>query len=362
MRLHILTPGFTTPNGRAFLFPFVAFRWALFEAGIYCKRFNKVTPKLYDCDVLLVDSKFHKFRWEDSTPSVINEFAQFREKIPTVIYCDTTDSTGWVQTELLPLVDCYAKAQLLKERKDYLYPLYGHRPFTDWAHRRYGIHDACPEYSTAVPDPAWLKKLALSWNSGLANYSLLGPTMMGAYARVPFPLLLQTPSRFTTPDNYRSIHVHARMGVQYERATVSFQRREITRRLSKRLMTDKVNRFQYWQELKKSRLVISPFGLGEITLKDYEVFLTGGCLLKPEMSGIETWPNLFQADRTMVPFRWDLADLEEVVEQLLEEPDKARAIAENGQNNYRRHIEGDQAGQIFVEHLQDLIRYAGKRG
>ena len=32
----------------------------------------------------------------------------------------------------------------------------------------------------------------------------------------------------------------------------------------------------------KSKIVISPFGWGEITLKDFETFLTQGLLIKPK--------------------------------------------------------------------------------
>ena len=43
-----------------------------------------------------------------------------------------------------------------------------------------------------------------------------------------------------------------------------------------------------------TKVVISAFGLGEIILKDFETFLTGGMLMKPDMSHMETWPNFMK--------------------------------------------------------------------
>ena len=40
---------------------------------------------------------------------------------------------------------------------------------------------------------------------------------------------------------------------------------------------------------------MSPFGLGEITLKDFEVF-SGSLLMKPNMDHMLTWPNFYTKD------------------------------------------------------------------
>lgn len=354
MKIGILTPGFTTPNGRAFLFPFLVYRQVLADAGIHVAMHGAVSEALYDCDILLVDSKYHRDRWLPDTPGILAEFEGFRSRIGKVVYCDTTDSTGWVQTELLPLVDIYAKGQLLRNRRDYLSAHYGFRIYSDYYHRQNGVTDAAPTWSTPVSSADLLGKLRVSWHSGLADYSLLGPLRMALYQRLRWPALLAYPRSLTPAERPRTVPVQMRMGVAYDRASVAFQRLEVRRRLARYSDGRKLGRLAYWRELQDAQLVISPFGLGEITLKDYEVLLTGGCLVKPDMSHLETWPDLFRGGESCAVFRWDCDDLESVVDQLLTDPARRLSLARTGQALYGAHL-GAGGGALFVDHLKGLL-------
>ena len=107
MKVNILSPGAKTPNGAGFIFPLWIFNDACRENGIFLSFFSRVHDRLCDCDALLVDSKFHKTAWATDTEKVISQFAGWSEQT-RVIYCDSTDSTGSLQTNLLPHVDLYA--------------------------------------------------------------------------------------------------------------------------------------------------------------------------------------------------------------------------------------------------------------
>jgi hypothetical protein len=76
--------------------------------------------------------------------------------------------------------------------------------------------------------------------------------------------------------------------------------------------------------------VVSPFGFGEITLKDFEVFLTGGLLLKPDMSHMQTWPDVFRAGETMAAHAWDLSDFEDTVARTAACYDEFRLLPKPG--------------------------------
>lgn len=355
MKISILTPGFTTPNGRAFLFPLLLHRRALREAGIDFALHPSVSGALYDCDILLVDSKFHRDRWLDDTAGILAEFESFRSCIGKIIYCDTTDSTGSVQAELLPVVDIYAKAQLLRDRREYLRPHYGFRVYSDHYHQYHNVADASPAWSTPVPSETLLDKLRVSWNSGLADYSVAGPLRMALYQRLRLPGLLAYPRRLTPADRPRRTPVQMRMGVNYDRNSVAFQRQEVRRRLAKYSDGRKLGRWAYWRELRDAQVVISPFGLGEITLKDFEVLLSGGCLVKPDMNHLETWPALFRKDESYAAFRWDCSDLEQVVDRLLDDPARRERIAETGQALYRAHL-GPGGAALFVDHFKRMLQ------
>lgn len=354
MLIQVLTPGFTSPNGRAFLFPFLVWKAQLRHAGIEVRLVGSLDA-LRDSDVIVVDSKFHRDLWETDIERIYADFATCRARTQCLIYSDTTDSSGWLQTELLPVVDRYWKFQLLKDRSQYLRPMYGHRIYADYYHQTKGVIDATPEWSSAVQDPALLEKVAVSWNSGLADYSLYGPYRMAAYMRLPLSGLLRFPSgAFVAPARRRKTPVSCRFGVSYPRESVAWQRKAIRTLLKDRLPTNKLSRRDYFAELADSQVIVSPFGFGEITLKDFEVFLTGGVLIKPDMSHLETWPNLFRGGETMLTHSWDLQDLPEVIDAALANYGDMRLIAEAGQDVYRRHI-GVEGASLFVAHLHSLV-------
>ncbi len=354
-KVNVLTKGFTSPNGCAFLFPLIKHRRALKENGIDIRFYTKEKPSLGDADVLIVDSKYFRKRWRTDTDGIISAFKQFRLTAEKIIYFDISDSTGWPHARILPYVDRYVKNQLLKDRSRYQAALYGHRPYTDYYHAHFGVADTNKSYSEPVAESSLLKKLTVGWSSGLADYSFLGPYRMKAYNRLRFSPILSFPRRYISPAPNRVFDVSCRMGLNYHRETVSWQRRQIRERLKKYVPTDKISRKKYYQEIASSKVVVSPFGLGEITLKDFEVFLTGGLLLKPDMTHLETWPDLFRHNETMMAHRWDLTDLEELITELVSNYPKYIDIARSGQNEYRRYLVSSKAPQLFCEHFLQII-------
>ena len=119
-------------------------------------------------------------------------------------------------------------------------------------------------------------------------------------------------------------------------------------------ITQKVNRYKFYRELQNSKVVMSPFGLGEITLKDFEVFLSGSLLMKPNMDHMLTWPNFYTKD-TYIPFRWDLGDLSEKIEYILKNYEDFIQFAHNGQEVYRHYIASDEASREFVIRFSEII-------
>lgn len=358
MQIHVLTAGFTTPNGRAFLMPLVLHWRALREAGCHVKLFFSRTAELTDCDVLIVDSKFHSPRWAADSDGVMAEFQDYRASVPKLIYVDILDSASWDHARPLPLVTLYCKAQLFRDRTLHTRPLYGYRLFSDYYHRNKDVEDSQPVWSEPVADPAHLDKLTVSWNSGLADYSWTGPYRMAAYQRLPLPQLLRFPRAFTPPSPSRPKDVSCRMGTSYLRESVAWQRKQMARMLRRHLDTRKLGRRRYLGELARSKVVISPFGLGEITLRDFEIFLGGALMLKPDMSAIETWPDLYRDGETMVAHRWDLEDMEEKLEEILSGYSSFLDIAAEGQNCYRRHLCGPDAAELFVAHFRSILHKA----
>ena len=178
---------------------------------------------------------------------------------------------------------------------------------------------------------------------------------MGLYRRTRLPYLLSYPDSPVPNAQTRTKDLSARFGISYSRETVRYQREQIRDLLSRRLDTRKLNRRGYMKELRQSKIVLAPFGWGEITLKDFEVFFTGGMLLKPSMEHMETWPDFYADGLTYKSFDWNLSDVEKKIEWALENPETREAIASEGHHRYLRHTSGINAGEIFATHLTSVL-------
>jgi hypothetical protein len=61
---------------------------------------------------------------------------------------------------------------------------------------------------------------------------------------------------------------------------------------------------RYLAELLLSRVVVSPFGWGEVCFRDYEAVAAGCLLVKPSMDHVRTQPDIYRAGQTYVSVRW----------------------------------------------------------
>ena len=57
MLVNVLTPGFTTSNGSAFLFPLIVFKNEIRNTGIDISIINNSFKDISQCDIVAIDSK-----------------------------------------------------------------------------------------------------------------------------------------------------------------------------------------------------------------------------------------------------------------------------------------------------------------
>ena len=355
MLVNVLTPGFTTSNGSAFLFPLMVFKHEIRNAGIEISLVKQSDEDISQCDVVAIDSKQFRHVPDDRQNEIKDLIAYYRSSKAKVIWFDTTDSTGTLQSEMLPVVDKYMKAQLLRNKTDYERRIYGGRAFSEYYFQTAGIVDGDKDAIDKPISKNDVHKLGISWNSGLADYSTYGPLKMGLYRRTHLPYLLSYPGPISPNTQTRTNDLSARFGISYGKETVRYQREKIRDLLSNHLDTRKLNRRGYMKELRQSKVILAPFGWGEITLKDFEVFLTGGMLLKPSMEHLTTWPDFYVDGATYKSFDWDLSDLEKKIEWALENKEEREAIASEGHRKYLQHTSDSNAGEIFATHLTSVL-------
>ena len=99
---------------------------------------------------------------------------------------------------------------------------------------------------------------------------------------------------------------------------------------------------------------MSPFGWGEINYRDYESFLYGAILLKPNMDHIQTWPDLYNKNN-YVSYNWSCENLKKIAEQILNEYSTFKEVAKNGQDFYLNFLNKKNLDQIFLSKIKTLI-------
>lgn len=344
-----------TLNAQAINLPLFLNRSLLKEMGINLTFFFTFQNKCYDCDVLILNSKyFISHRWKGGRSELFYFLEKCREHVGRLLWFDTTDSTGACQFEVLPYVDGYYKGQVLKNREDYLRKYYGYRIYTDFYHQHYGVEDVEINYKMEPPEKRYLYKIGISWNSSLGDYNM--------YLRYLYKLRqLSTlfyfrTVKFTSPQKERPVNISCRINKKYHRRTIAFHRE----RLSELLMghfgvsTEKVSPRRYFGELKSTKIGISPFGNGEIAYRDFEIIINGAALFKPDMSHMETWPDLYREDETCIFFKWDLSDLVEKVDIALKRK-FYMSLAENAQAVYKKYLFTHEGHQEFAYRVKNIV-------
>tara|TARA_B100000287_G_scaffold431823_1_gene489836 strand:+ start:614 stop:1630 length:1017 start_codon:yes stop_codon:yes gene_type:complete len=86
---------------------------------------------------------------------------------------------------------------------------------------------------------------------------------------------------------------------------------------------------QFIEIMRRSKIGLSPFGMGELCYRDLELIQWGCLLIKPDMSKVITEPDFFKPMETYVPVKPDWSDLNEVIEKILGNYNKYLYIIEN---------------------------------
>lgn len=73
---------------------------------------------------------------------------------------------------------------------------------------------------------------------------------------------------------------------------------------------------EYNENLMKSFACISPWGKGENCFRTFEAIKYGSIVICPNMSHMNTWPNIYRSWHSYVPCKPDFSDLEEIVESI----------------------------------------------
>jgi hypothetical protein len=225
-----------------------------------------------------------------------------------------------------PLVDAYVKKHVFRDRSRYGVATQGDTNLMEYYERLYEL-PASPQTLFPIPQ-GFLSKL------------FVGPSFFTSRE-----MLTAIYSGHTPLSRKKGLGVHARLG---GKGTPWYQAmREHALLACKPFSSTGVVTFQnvrnsrYMNELAQSRICFSPFGYGEVCWRDYEAVLCGALLVKPEMSHVQTDPDIFVPYETYVPVAWDYSDLFEKMDYYLANDAARQRIVDQAYATLHSYTQGD---------------------
>ncbi|HBE01724.1 MAG: hypothetical protein A2096_13765 [Spirochaetes bacterium GWF1_41_5] len=341
------------------LFPLIYWKNKIAGCGIKIFFYNNLSTAA-DADAALLVDYFLQSEITDGTVCAV--LKSVRKKFNRVYYFDTTDSCGTADFEIIPYVDKYFKKQLYRDRSLYFRPVYGLRTFCEYYYEKFGIKNSLEE-TRAPLKFEYADRLSLAWNIGLADYTgscrLLNTA--NRFLGMPVKKYFQVFNNMhpVRPFKSRTVDIQARFGMNYILECIGWSRKkmqDIALKMENRFIVrsrGRINKKKFIQELADTKTALSPFGYGEICFRDFEIFLNGALLIKPDMSHLETWPDYYLPGITYLPCNWNFSNLQEILENALARDISNTAV--EGRNRFLAALT-DQGGEKFAERFIGLVR------
>ncbi len=337
--------------------PFHRWRSQLKESGIKVEFYFDHTDKgLNNADYLIIHSRYFADGWqnvlnrtEKNEEELIKFLMVIRKTVGKLIWFDAADSTGSSDFPIIEFVDTFLKKQILKNIDYYSEG----RNLRIWLNgndceKKLIAFNQCPKDQ--------LYKIKVGWNIGLNDYRMYRYKLTRLSNYLSYNIY---PNKFSVVNKERKFDLIFRGTTHNSNAfaqAVSFQRNKLIRIFNALnfniLRGEAVSKNRYWQELRNCKLSISPFGWGEICYRDFETLISGAVLIKPSMEHLQTYPDIYIPNETYIPVGWNLNDLEEKLEYLLNNYASYKRIAENGQELYKTAINDVE---LFVNCVKRMI-------
>jgi hypothetical protein len=246
-----------------------------------------------------------------------------------IIILDDAASTGTHKFWSLKRVDGvvgYIKKQLLRDRELYK-TRYPRSRYHYFMLSKIGDHLNGETTKDEFVDDDVISKIHLGWNSALSDRHGLVTNRfpkLGPHRNIDIHLSMKTKHVIKSEANLGKLDDH----YSYHRAHCQFLIEEIAKK-HKFTLSGKHYRAIYFKRLARSKICISAWGLGEICWRDYEAITHGSIFVKPDMSYLETWPDIYIPWETYVPVKADWSDLEDTILEVLNNYEKYHYIVEN---------------------------------
>jgi hypothetical protein len=368
MEIGIVTEQDGYNRGVSDFFPLIKWQKKFLNDGIKIRFLNSHKDKeVFNNDVIIIDHRYYRRlvvldKVYNNRSFIIEFIKSLKRKGIKVILFDNDDGTGSQQWDLIDYVDVFVKKQILKDKFKYTenrgYASY--MVFVDKYDLSKDKKSTNRQFKDKyVPCPEdQLHKIRLGWNIGMLDYRYFPLQKYFPFGtnRV-LNSVYKSPS-FNTDFDSKNINSSFRGKVREDNMNYSFQRNRLIQYL-KNLNEDTfvtgnaIPKKKYLEELRRSKTCVSPFGWGEVCYRDFEAILAGAMLIKPDMSHLETYPNIYQEDKTYIPLKWDMSDLKEKVSMVIENYSEYKNYVYQVQQLYKNAINDYETFRIRFQSLVD---------
>lgn len=293
------------------------------------------------------------FHWATEVDAAIEYLKKLKAQpgCPKLVFLDYYDPSSTPFFPILPYIDRYWKKQLLKPLARYNTEHWaGGNALAEMAHSINGVGVGDWNFGSQIPE-GYSDRIELSWNLG--SYRPIA-----RFARHPWLNRLQRSSKKTidvfcrvsltdtseaAPNNIYTVH--------RQHCLEAMAQLEPHYTVESNRDGSRVPYSTFKRQLRQARIAFSPWGWGEITDRDFRIVNAGALLMKPDMSHIQTDPDIYIAGETYVPVRWDLADLKDQCDYYLSRPSEIQRITENAYEAYQLFFKDE----VIVRKIETLV-------
>lgn len=342
---------------------FEVFKDDLFEYEIEVSFFNKLNKKFLEGDYLFLNSRLIPTQDQFINLNYLNEVKKQNENL---FWFDMRDSAGTTQFEVLPFVKKYIKKNYYKNKNIYLNELRGGRFYTDYYIKKYNIQDKL-EYNIKTLENKFLSKLVLGWNLGVGlffdytNYSKIDYYKelieFNFFKKKNFSMKLKN---YQNWENDKSkFDFICLMNKNFERSSVGFQRKKLCEKISKISNFNKVadirlNKKKYYETLRNSKVSVGSFGWGEVCYREFEAIACGAAIMFPDMSLIETWPNIYIDNETYLSYDLDFKNFDQKLSHLISDVNLRKKLVNNSQD-IMNDVHNYKGKEYFIKKIFEII-------
>ena len=331
-----------------------------FPVWYYKKDLEKMGVKIRFLNLFdLKHIKLSKIVGIDSKiPYVLQNFDTFRKKLKKVdftIWFDHSDNAGNSFFPALRYFDRYLKRQIFKDHSLYRKEFYRRAFFVDYYIRNYNLERKGLKPIIDIPDPSYDYKIGLSWNFAFSDYRFSSVLTQYLYKFFRVNTL-----RFYEPRANRKLLFSTNYNIHRNRKYIYFQRVQLLKFLRKKYKSNPnislghVSKKTYLANMRNSKAIFSPFGWGEGCFRDFDVFISGAALIKPNMDHLETWPDIYINNETYIPLSWKIEDWDNQTTEILGDEEYLLKIARNGQDYYKK-LWTEEGKKAFCDHFIKMV-------